>query len=75
MARSDDVVQSVLTSRVEVKGNFPNLPQDAILVDLPGLEDSNLLRSNVAERYFDARWWFQSHALHNFNPEVSRENF
>ena len=46
-------MQSVLTSRVLVRGNFPNIPKDAIMVDLPGLEDSNLLRSSVAERYFD----------------------
>ncbi|CAE7658129.1 unnamed protein product, partial [Symbiodinium pilosum] len=53
LANSQDRVQSVLTSRVLVRGNFPNIPKDAIMVDLPGLEDSNLLRSSVAERYFD----------------------
>ncbi|CAE7838241.1 elapor2 [Symbiodinium sp. CCMP2592] len=53
LASSDDWVQSVLTSRVLIRGNFPNIPQDCIMVDLPGLEDTNLLRSSVAERYFD----------------------
>ncbi|CAE7446020.1 Elapor1 [Symbiodinium necroappetens] len=53
LASSDDWVQSVLTSRVLIRGNFPNVPQDCIMVDLPGLEDTNLLRSSVAERYFD----------------------
>ena len=51
LASSGDLVQSVLTSKVLVRGNFPTIPPDCILLDLPGLEDSNLSRSSVAGRY------------------------
>lgn len=40
--------------RVEVKGNFPNLPNNVVLVDLPGFKERNLLRSN------DFGDWYQT---------------
>eukprot|EP00929_Paragymnodinium_shiwhaense_P039676 TRINITY_DN20820_c0_g1_i2.p1 TRINITY_DN20820_c0_g1~~TRINITY_DN20820_c0_g1_i2.p1 ORF type:complete len:719 (+),score=121.85 TRINITY_DN20820_c0_g1_i2:282-2438(+) len=52
LAESADTIDSVLTAKVRLTGNFARIPRDVILVDLPGLEDANLLRSCVAERYF-----------------------
>ncbi len=53
--------EALLTQCVRVTGNFPLVPEDAVLVDLPGLEDVNMLRSNIAERYFSlhcTHGWF-----------------
>mmetsp|Transcript_63051 Transcript_63051/g.150233 ORF Transcript_63051/g.150233 Transcript_63051/m.150233 type:complete len:771 (+) Transcript_63051:51-2363(+) len=52
LANSEDPLQSVLTTKVSISGKFEHIPRNLKLVDLPGLEDSNLLRSAVAERYF-----------------------
>lgn len=43
---------ALVTQCVRVVGHFPDIPQDVVIADLPGLEDTNILRSNVAERYF-----------------------
>mmetsp|Transcript_23900 Transcript_23900/g.43854 ORF Transcript_23900/g.43854 Transcript_23900/m.43854 type:complete len:772 (-) Transcript_23900:141-2456(-) len=52
LAEAEEILNSVLTTKVTIAGNFARIPANVKLVDLPGLEDSNLLRSSVAERYF-----------------------
>lgn len=49
----EDIVRFVLSQGVvSVRGNFPLLPRDAVFIDLPGLEDTNTLCRELAERYF-----------------------
>eukprot|EP00931_Biecheleriopsis_adriatica_P118770 TRINITY_DN94097_c0_g1_i1.p1 TRINITY_DN94097_c0_g1~~TRINITY_DN94097_c0_g1_i1.p1 ORF type:complete len:711 (+),score=145.00 TRINITY_DN94097_c0_g1_i1:38-2134(+) len=61
LAGASDQVKALLTSTVRVSAFLPQLPRDAVLVDLPGLEDTNFLRSRAAERYFSLQCthaWF-----------------
>ena len=51
LASAEDKATALLTSIVRVSGRFPHLPRDAVLVDLPELEDTHVLRSSSAERY------------------------
>ena len=52
LAAAKDKVCSALTQSVRLIGNFALIRKDAVLVDLPGLEDMNTMYSQLAERYF-----------------------